>query len=91
MTKRPLSEALGVKEQVMAVPNEMIRIAMTTGRVGVSMSKRNKNTITTTGVNDLSIWMKPTSSSRYTQFPVARVPVEWISDRNERELWSIDR
>jgi len=39
-----------------------------------SISKRKRKTMTTTGVKDLSIWMKPTSNNRYTQFPVAKVP-----------------
>ena len=34
MTARPAGDALGVNEQVMAVPNEMIRMAAITGRVG---------------------------------------------------------
>ena len=39
-----------------------------------SISKRKRKTMTTTGVKDLSICMKPTSNNRYTQFPVANVP-----------------
>ena len=45
MTKSPLSDALGVKEHVMAVPKEMIKIARTTGRVGVWHSGDSQKTV----------------------------------------------